>query len=1158
MKHFTTVLLNLILFTFLTLNAQNIPPYVPDSGLAGWWPFTGNALDSSGNGDNGSINGASLTTDRFGRSNGAYNFNGNGNRITFSDTFVFHHNADASISVWLNLGTITNSAGQATYVKSNLSSTIDYNRFNFFIRSSAGIILDYRTNNSNMGSNLHNLNIRSGFQTNKWHHVVYTRKGNIYRLYINGRFVNSVTDINPSMPTAVGWLLGDDPVGNLDYPGKIDDLGLWKRALSDCEIRQLYLASLKPSLGSLLAETLNACGSDSVLISAAAGLPDYKWSNGKNGRSIWVKQSDRLALVGTDTFGCKINDSILVSIMKPVITPKTQTICPGDTAHFFVKDSLLNRNDECGYMPYRLLPGLKGWYPLCGNAAERFGNGPTGTVAGAVLAADRFGNSNKAYRFDGVNDYIRIGEPFDLLPRTFSLWFNAASIDASFRQILTTDNKDLVNGMTVVGVRRIGGADKVIISAGLIMDTTDISTNLWYHVAIMVDSFSTVFYLNGVEVFSTPSHSDYHSLDVNANLVLGASRGMNNSFFAGSIDDIAVWNRILSKEEIKLLISLEPYPVTYTWSVPDTGFSANTVMSKSGKVYLKAYNGISFCTDSASVVIGKATLNLPDTILFTACSRDSMRISCGPGWSSVSWSNGDKDSISYLKTTGNYSVFVENSSGCDASDTFFFYNPGMPQTAIAYTDSVNCFGGKDGRIIASSSGGFTPYFKSWSNTQTGDSATGLLSGSYRFILEDAFGCRDTATGIVFQPTKVKVAIANTDSIRCAGDKNGSISAISSGGIGSHRYIWNDATAQTVPTAVGLPAGAYKVIVTDAYGCKDSANAILYQPLPVSVVVADADSVKCFGEANGRLTALVSGGSGSFSYQWNDPAAQTTAIASGLRKGTYIVIATDKNNCRDSVVGIVHEPLLLRGLILSVDSVSCAGYNDGSIQASGFGGTLPYRFSWNTSPVQQTATASGLSKGSYTVTVTDRNNCSDTVSAYVYEGELPLNVKIVTRLYAAKGDVIDLKVVPDLSGYQYKWQLSGPFGQVFQTANPRFRIEETSTVTVEVSSAAGCKGYDTTIIMVILPLDQLMPNVFSPNGDGKNDYFGPPDMFEVIQFDVYNRWGELIFKGSESNRNWDGSYQGETVTQGMYLYIITASLKGSTSVVSDKGMLEVLR
>ena len=90
----------LLIFTSSVFFSQ-VPSYVPTNGLVGWWPFTGNANDLSGNGNNGTNNGATLTTDRFGNTNSAYSFDGTTNEIAITNSFLML-NADFTISCWMN------------------------------------------------------------------------------------------------------------------------------------------------------------------------------------------------------------------------------------------------------------------------------------------------------------------------------------------------------------------------------------------------------------------------------------------------------------------------------------------------------------------------------------------------------------------------------------------------------------------------------------------------------------------------------------------------------------------------------------------------------------------------------------------------------------------------------------------------------------------------------------------------------------------------------------------------------------------------------------------------------------------------------------------------------------------------------------------------
>jgi len=204
-------------------------------GLVAYYPFNGNANDESGNGNNGIVDGATLTTDRFGSGNKAYFFDGvSENKITFSQLFAFNQSGDASISFWVNKNASPNLYGTFMWSSTNLT---DANRFHFyFVETNKSINFDYRE----PSSTVHYLNSNANFPENSWQNVVFTRTGNLYNYYLNGLFINSVQDNAPVLPDAIGWIIGNDPRYSRDYSGKIDDIRIYNRSLSQAEVLLLY------------------------------------------------------------------------------------------------------------------------------------------------------------------------------------------------------------------------------------------------------------------------------------------------------------------------------------------------------------------------------------------------------------------------------------------------------------------------------------------------------------------------------------------------------------------------------------------------------------------------------------------------------------------------------------------------------------------------------------------------------------------------------------------------------------------------------------------------------------------------------------------------------------------------------------------------------
>ena len=248
-----------------------VPSYVPSNGLVGWWPFNGNANDESGNGNNGTVNGATLTTDRFGVANKAYSFDGN-DWITIANTISGQINNSVTISSWINV----NSWFSNTYfpVLSNTDQTSTFGKFGCYLR--------------NNGAWSHFGNQETGFGTsyilNTWYHIVFTIQNGIFSFYVNGQLILS----GPPCCTISGFgfnnnlplLIGKDTPGITEYSnGKIDDIGIWNRALNDCEIQDLYNSQINSVSGSISVSPQLATIGSSVLLSTSSQTQNVQWQS---------------------------------------------------------------------------------------------------------------------------------------------------------------------------------------------------------------------------------------------------------------------------------------------------------------------------------------------------------------------------------------------------------------------------------------------------------------------------------------------------------------------------------------------------------------------------------------------------------------------------------------------------------------------------------------------------------------------------------------------------------------------------------------------------------------------------------------------------------------------------------------------------------------
>lgn len=218
------------LFTATSLFAQ-IPTYVPSNGLVGWWPFDGNANDESVSGNNGTVNGSVLTSDRFGTVNSAYSFDGIDDRINILISNIAQGNSPRTISFWaLYLGDISNNNQQIV----GYGGTITNERFSILYRPSE-LKVDICAHNNDFGAVVNNV-------LNFWHFYTAVYNGSNVTLYLDGQIIaQSIKNYNTiGNEVFVGYNGNFNHEFGEPYHGKIDDIGIWNRALSASEISSLY------------------------------------------------------------------------------------------------------------------------------------------------------------------------------------------------------------------------------------------------------------------------------------------------------------------------------------------------------------------------------------------------------------------------------------------------------------------------------------------------------------------------------------------------------------------------------------------------------------------------------------------------------------------------------------------------------------------------------------------------------------------------------------------------------------------------------------------------------------------------------------------------------------------------------------------------------
>jgi len=392
------------------------------------------------------------------------------------------------------------------------------------------------------------------------------------------------------------------------------------------------------------------------------------------------------------------------------------------------------------------------------------------------------------------------------------------------------------------------------------------------------------------------------------------------------------------------------------------------------------------------------------------------------------WSDGQTTQTATGLCAGTYSLTITDSNNCTTIDSLTITDP-SPISITLSTTSPTCNGDCDATALATASGGTPSYTYSWntSPSQNNSLATSLCAGNYTVTVTDNNGCIDSATANIINPTLLSTTTivtnascngvcdgvatttpnggvapytylwSNDDSTVVSGPTcglcDGSATSTPFGGTGSYTFVWTDpntgstlltTTSQSSSTIMGLCAGILNLNITDdTSGCSYNYTIIVNSSTGPNVTITTTGET-CTSACDGTASTTVIGGTTPYTYQWT-PSGGSGGNASNLCAGPYSLTVTDSIGC----VTIDTFTITTTGLILTITNVtpeSCFNSCDGTATVSVSSGLSPYIYQW--SPNGGTnATGSPLCAGNFVVTVTDLNNCSDSIR--IHQEEMPL-------------------------------------------------------------------------------------------------------------------------------------------------------------------------
>jgi len=500
-------------------------------------------------------------------------------------------------------------------------------------------------------------------------------------------------------------------------------------------------------------------------------------------------------------------------------------------------------------------------------------------------------------------------------------------------------------------------------------------------------------------------------------------------------------------------------PYFYSWS---DGQATATATGLSAGTYIVTVTDNNSCSVNTSV-----TINEPAAITLTTGSTDE---SCGlsDGTATVSATGGTlpytylwNDSLGQTTTTatglpaGSYFVIVTDSNNCSAVAPVIVNGTGGPALTTTATD-VTCNSGNDGAAIVVPSGGILPYTYLWNDSsgQTTATATGLPAGNYDIMVTDSNNCSTIASVTINEPLPIALSTSSTPAT--CGISDGTATVNASGGTGSFTYSWSPG-GQTTPTATGLAAGLYTVVVTDSNGCSLTDTVTVANTGGPVASISSAINVSCFGGNDGGATVSVTGGTTPYTYSWS-PGGGSNDTATGLSAGTYTVTVIDAGGCVSTDNITITEPGAIM-LNTTVTNVSCFGSCDGDISVVVSGGTAPYTYMWNPNCdiFGCGSCCTGLCAGPYTVFITDANGCDTTASETIIEP--PAITLSLSSTQAACGSADGSATVVASGGtgsFTYSWSPAGG-------TTPSATGLAAGIYTVAVTDANGCSALDSIAV-----------------------------------------------------------------------------------------------
>ena len=611
----------------------------------------------------------------------------------------------------------------------------------------------------------------------------------------------------------------------------------------------------------------------------------------------------------------------------------------------------------------------------------------------------------------------------------------------------------------------------------------------------------------------------------------------------------------------------------YTYSWTPTQPNSGVLGGLPAGSYALTVTDTKTCSITANfTILQPSALTSTYTSLPSTCgiANGSATISVGggtPGYT-INWNTAPPQvgTIATSMAPGSWLGVITDSKGCTLTQSVSVSSAASPTITGFVTGQPKCFGMSNGSITVNYAGGTSPYTVSWSApisvvapglTALSHSVSGVTAGAYAATVTDSYGCMHSMPVNVFQPSLL-VNTVGTNTTICYG-QSAQIYAQGVNGTAPYTYTWTPAIfVGAGPHTVSPLAGtSYSAYVTDANGCTTSPQIITINVTP-QLLIAASSYTRCDGDAELLGPSITSPGKGGpYTYNWNTgPTTSSISVIASYPTSPNYYTVTVSDGCSipaSAIFTLNVNPLP----VISFSSNVLSGCAPLAVTLTGNASGTNNVFQWsvgnNTNTYGNPKSVVFADSGKYTITLVVTNSltgCKATQTKVdyieVYPQPIASFIADPQSTSILNPTIHFINTSQGATGYNWNFGDAGAFGStntsVLTNPNHTYSYVGSFGVFLVATSSKGCKDTAQLIVDIVADFALYIPNTFTPDGNGVNDFFLPMGVGideENYRMEIFDRWGEQVFTSNNFRKGWDGSIKGNKIgEQAVYVYKIT--------------------